>query len=438
MPRLGNALCAMVLCTLTGCIHYPPNPDMSRAVSSLALSGVSPTSTTVPIQIDDRLYVEVAFIRPDGSTRKALAFVNMGSVPLILSNDLFRELQPKPGAPLHMQLGSLDIAVDGATVEPEDLANSLRISINPFAEKPTAEALAKKPSDMAKLSAPMKVEAILPAGVLQHFDVVFDYGARTMTLATPGSLKPEGTPVPVRVNPKTGFVMLDAKIAGRLYPMVLDIGGSYGGARDTASWTEEHPNWLRSIGGIGPANLVMGPEGDEVSDPVLKIPSVSFGPLTLDAVGLEEIGPQSWFGRFATQTLFWDGIYSAKAGETVDGWIGGDVLKSFRLTIAYRDHMTYWLQQAPIDTHNLEQVGLVLSHMSGVTTVAGIAQKDGKPTVTGVMPGDKLLQIDGVETASLTRGGLIAALHGMPGTQKHLVLERDGKKLERDAVVTAF
>jgi len=436
MLRPTNALCVAVSCVLAGCVHAPPIPDMIKEVS-VSVSGVA-TPVTVPFRLDDRVYVEVAFVRSDGTERKALALVNMGSGPLVLSNALYRELEPKQGKPLDMRIGTLDIVMDAGAVQPENMANSIQISINPFAKQPIADELAKGPSMMAALSAPLKVEAVLPAGVLEHFDVVFDYGARTMTLAAPGTVKPEGVPVPVRVNPKTGFVILDAKIGGQLYPLVLDNGGSYGGARDASSWIEDHPKWFRSIGGIGPANLVMGPEGYEAADPVLRIPDVSLGPLTLSNVGMEEIGPQSWYGRIAAHVLFWDDVYSAKAGETVDGWIGGDVLKSFRLTIDYRDRMTYWLQQSPIDTHDLDQVGLVLAHMGGVTAVAGIAQKNGKPTVAGVMLGDKILQIDGVETSSLTRGGLIAALHGEPGTLKHLVLERNGRQLEFEAVVTAF
>lgn len=439
MPRLKNAFCAMALCTLTGCIHTPPNPDMSGAVSSPALAGSGPLSATVPALIDDRMYVELVFTRPDGSPRKAIAFVNMGSVPLILSNDLFRELQPKPHTALHMQFGTLDIAVDGGAVQPEAMANNAKISINPFAKAATAEDMAKGPGGlMAAMTAPLKVEAVLPAGVLAHFEVVFDYGAKTMTLAAPGAFKPEGIAIPVRLNPKTGFVMLDIKVDGKAYPFVLDNGGSFSAARDTSPWREAHPEWLRSIGGIGPANLVMGPEGFEANDPVLKIPNATLGALTLDELGLMEIGPQSWFGSWTTDALFWNRIYSAKAGETVDGWIGGNVLKSYRVTIDYPNRMTYWLEQSPIDRRDLDQVGIVLARMSGVTTIVGIARKDGAPTIAGVQPGDKLLKIDNLDTATLKRGEMLNALHGKPGDHKQLLLERGGTSFKIDAVVTAF
>ena len=137
-------------------------------------------------------------------------------------------------------------------------------------------------------------------------------------------------------------------------------------------------------------------------------------------------------------SLFFDKIYSAKAGEPVDGMLGGNVLKRFRLAIDYPNRMTYWLQQAPLDTHDLDQVGLTLAREKAVTTIAGIAQKNGADTVTGVAVGDKLLKIDGRDTATMTRGELLAALHGKPGETRHLTLERDSKPFEIDAPVTGF
>lgn len=444
MLRLKNALCAMVLCApisgiLIGCIQTPPNPDMRDAVSSPALEAGSAVIATVPMLLDDRIYVALDFTRPDGSARKVLALVNMGSAPLILSNALFRELQPKAGKPLHLQFGTLAIAVDGGAVQPETMAFNAFIGLNPFAHAATADEMAEGPGGIMKaMTAPLAVEAVLPAGVLEHFQVVFDYGAKTLTLASPGVIKPEGVAIPVRLNAKTGFVMADVTVDDETQSFVLDCGGSFSAARDTAAWRGRHPDWLRSIGGIGPANLVMGTDGYEAADPVLKIKGARLGGLTLEELGVMEIGPQSWFGRYATGALFWDRIYSGKAGEAVDGWIGGNLMKSYRLTIDYPAHKTYWLQQAPIDKQDLNQVGLVLMRNDGVTIVAGSAQKDGAPTVAGVQPADELLKIDGVETNTLKRGELLGALHGKPGEHRRLLLERGGKEFEIDASVTAF
>ena len=76
--------------------------------------------------------------------------------------------------------------------------------------------------------------------------------------------------------------------------------------------------------------------------------------------------------------------------------------------------------------------------LAGVVLVAGIATKNGKPTVDDVMPGDKLLRVAGLETANATWGALFAALHGQPGELRPLTIDRDGQTSVVRAPVTAF
>ncbi|HWD27661.1 MAG TPA: hypothetical protein VG387_10880 [Rhizomicrobium sp.] len=423
MRALKNALCAMLFCAVGGCIRLPPVADFSHAVTA------NGATATVPVTLDDnRVFVEIAFVRPDGGTRKALAWINQGQGGLVLSNALYRELDPQKT--LRLRIGTLDIAVDAAAVQPESIANDATISLDPFAGPPSARDAAKGPGgEMAAFAAPMPVEAILPPGLLQHFVVTFDYGAKTLTLAPAGGAQPEGTPVPIRVDPCTGFAMLDVTIDGTPHVFVLDDGGSYSGIRDADPLTKAHPDWLRASGGVGPANLVM--QASDIA-PVVKVPRVRAGALSLDDVGLIQMG-SGVVGR-----LFFDRIYSVKAGETVDGMIGGNVLGRYRLTIDYPARMTYWQAVAPADTHDLDQVGLVLQRDHVHTTIAAVAQKNGTDTVAGVAEGDALLAIDGAGTATMTRGELHAALHGTPGTRRHLWLERDGRRFTVDVPVTAF
>jgi hypothetical protein len=438
MRRLKNALGATLFCALTaGCIRTPPVPDMSSTVTSPA--GATRAPVTVPFTLDDnRVFVEVEFVRPDGTPRKALAFVNMGSGALVLSNALFRELKPALGRPLVLKIGAMQIAMDGSTVQPETMANAFRINLNPFSAAATAEQGAQGEGGvMAGFAAPLPVEAVLPPGLLQHFTVVFDYGARTMTLASPGTLqRPQGVAVPIRVNPKTGFATLDMTVDGTLYPVALDDGGSYTVLRSASRILAAHPGWLRSTGGVGEANYLMDPAGADASALVLKLPHAALGGLSLDGMGIVAPNVPGMLGS-VIEPVFWD-WYSAKSGETVMGWLAGNVLKSFRLTVDYPNRMSYWLQEAPLDTDDLDTVGITLGRWKGAVTIAAIAQKNGAATVGGVMPGDKLLKIDGADTGAMTRGQLLAALHGKPGDVKHLTLEREGKPVEVDAKVTAF
>lgn len=432
MPSLNNALCAMFLCALAGCVHLPQVPPMKGTVSSPSLEGKGPASATLPFLLDDnRTFVELEFVRPDGTTRRALAHINQGQAPVILSDGLYKELEIEQERPLKLRFGGMVIAVKPEGVQTVAEALNLWIGFG----KP------QKYGDgdyHARRFAPLKVEAVLPAGVLQNFQVVMDYGARTLTLAAPGTLKPEGVSVPLDRNEETGLVSLAARAGETPLRLVIDDGGSYTVLRSRAidALRDAHPDWQRGEGAVGEANTSLDATPVDIDAPMLRLPQIEAGALKLDQTGVVGSGmgvTLVWLlGDF-----FWD-MYSDKAGGEVDGWIGGNVLKAYRLTIDYPNNTSWWLKQADSDTHDLDQVGITLGRVDGKYVVAGISEKDGKPTVGGVETGDALVEIDGTAAQGMTRGQVLAALHGTPGERHHLVLVRGGKRVAVDAAVTGF
>ena len=55
---------------------------------------VPASAGTTPFVFDgNRMYAELGFVRPDGSIHRALAFVDMGSSSMTLTESLFKELQ---------------------------------------------------------------------------------------------------------------------------------------------------------------------------------------------------------------------------------------------------------------------------------------------------------------------------------------------------------
>jgi hypothetical protein len=78
-------------------------------------------------------------------------------------------------------------------------------------------------------------------------------------------------------------------------------------------------------------------------------------------------------------------------------------------------HLSYQFGETSLDTHDLDQVGITLVRMGGKTGIIGLAKKDGVDVVTGAMTGDEILSIDGQPVSAMTRGELLAALHGTPG-----------------------
>jgi hypothetical protein len=291
-----------------------------------------------------------------------------------------------------------------------------------------------------KYFAPRRVEATLPSGILQNYLVVLDYGKATLTLALPGKSKPDGIAIPAQVNPNTGLISIDASIDGHVHPVAIDNGTGYTLFRGQVvqAWLGRHPDWLRGIGAVGESNTGMLNSAIENEGTLVRVPEIALGPLRLTDVGV--LGTGSLLGTVGDGLFgdpFWKS-FSKKTPVPVDGLIGGNVLRGFRLTIDYQNRMTYWQQQRDLDPHDLDQVGITLERRAGSYFIAGIARQAGKMTVEGIAPGDKLVRIDGLSADNASRGTVLAALHGRPGDRRVLTLERAGQQLQVNALVTGF
>ena len=75
-------------------------------------------SGTVPFIFDDnRVFAELNFVRPNGTLRKALAFVDLGTPTLVLDKKLREELQGGQGNQVILRVGELEIKIDSSAVE---------------------------------------------------------------------------------------------------------------------------------------------------------------------------------------------------------------------------------------------------------------------------------------------------------------------------------
>jgi hypothetical protein len=354
------------------------------------------------------VYAQVSFLRPNGTYHETLVFVDLGSPSTILSGELFKELQLGPQEPLTIRVGELTVSVDSSSVTSE-------------------------PWFPYSIADNRKIEGLLPAGVLQKYQVVIDYAHRTLTLAQPGALKPAGIPVPFQVNEKTGLIAVEATISGSSYPLTVDTGSAYTWLRNATAqeWLAQHPDWQRAVGAVGVSNMRMADDGIEARGLVLRIPKINLSSLRLREVGALAIGPSNTNGDL----IDW---YSMKNPVPVVGWLGSNVLQDFRIMIDYPKHMSYWLRQSAVDSHDLDGVGLTLKFKDGEYFVAGITTQNGKATVEGAQVGDKLLQIEALPTATASWASIFAAVHGKPGELRTLRLERNGRQFTLRVIVTAF
>jgi Aspartyl protease len=392
-PRLGMMLLAWLI--LFG------GPVRSHAQPA--------ASGTVPFVLDgNRVYVHVQFITPEGKARKALVFVDLGSPSVILSKQLYGELGLDSKRALEIRIGEMHVSVGSANVSSDDWL--------PF---PIGE--------------DRMVEGLLPAGVLQNYQLRFDYAARTMTLALPATLQLQGTAVPFRLNPKTGLVAIEVQIDGQTYPITIDNGSGYTCIRKTTAqqWFSRHPEWQRGIGAVGPSNMRMADDGIETAGALVRIPEMKLGSLRVEHVGALAIAPDNQGHDF----MDW---YSMKNPVAVIGWLGGNVLRHYRITIDYPKKMSYWDAQSALDNHDLDYVGLTLRFTHGEYFVEGITTQEGRPTVLGAQVGDKLVQIGKLQTQGASREAIFAALHGHAGETRSLVLERQGSRIQLQTTVAAF
>jgi len=366
----------------------------------------TPDSVTVPVTL--------AFRRPDGRVGTALAWINMGMGGISLAPGLREELGHD--GPVSFRVGTMPVVVDKEGVLPASA------------------------DDFAQQLGPMPVEAILPAGVLRQFRVTLDYAGRSLTLARPSDAPAPGTAVPVQVSEATGLVSADAVIDGQSYPVVVDSGAGYSWWRGEVvrSLLVRHPDWLRAEGAVGQSNQAMVDRAFEQESTVIRVPVIAFGALRLQDVGLLGSGPARGgvVGPFVGN-LFWNAWGKGAPGPVV-GWLGGNVLSRYRLTIDYRNHVTYWLRTAAPRTNELDSVGISLVHTPEGYRIGGLVRRQGVPPVAGVEPGDQLVAINGQDAAAMTRGAVLAALQGRPGEHRRLTLRRDGQTIEADVVVRAY
>ncbi|KMO35983.1 hypothetical protein VQ02_16235 [Methylobacterium variabile] len=419
LRRAAGWLAAALAAAAAAACQPPARMDGKVAVAWPA----GPTRpVTLPLmRASHRWLVDIAFRRPDGSARRALAWVNFGTPAPILSPALYRELGLDRGRDLAFRLGEVPVTVAGDTVVdgPGRLAGQ---------------------DLLALLFAPRTVEAVLPAGVLQAFAVALDPSAATLTLGPSGSLPARGAAVPVRIAPQSGLALADASVAGEHLSLVLDPGAPYTWVRGrvAAAWRARHPGWERARGATGRSALAMVDLGLEQEATVLRLPTLALGPVTLAEIGVLGTGPLGGpVAEAALGEVFWD-RWQEPAGLPVAGWLGNNVLGDGRLTIDYAAGWARFERQRAADPHDLDGVGLTLVREEDGYAVGRVAVRAGRPLVDGVAPGDRLRSVDGRLLAGEPPESVLHALSGPPGTRRILDLERGGVPLTVEAEAVSF
>jgi len=383
---------------------------------AVSCQGKQVMSVTVPVKMDhNRMLVDAEMRGEEGNWHGACLWVDTGNPDFFISEAYARQLGV-----------DLSEAKDG-TVEG-------KLEISP----PTGVRIGGFPVDLggvrsyvvyepAWLFTTMHNDANLPSTVLKKYHVVFDYPGQTLTLAAPGSMVPRGIRVPVSVHPVTGIVQIDAVIGGDSLSLAVDNGASYSfsSAELVSRCSAQHPDWPRSVGATGCANI-WGWWPEEDVWPLLRLREVR-----CESVQFTDVGIVGLPMTFPLTT--W---YSRKTARPVDGLLGPNALKPFRIEIDYTTSSAYFERRADPDPHDMDLVGLTLRPVTdGSYVVLGAATKDGVAVVAGVEPGDTLLQVGDLVATGATMGAVMDALRGSPGEPRTLALGREGGRCKIDARV---
>lgn len=375
------------------------------------------TSGTVPIDLrDNRIFVQLTCVRPDGSLRQARFQVDSGGGSVILSESLSHDLALKSiGTPLKEEGGTFQ-----PVTTPDIRIGEMPLNLSDVSTVVTVGA-------KGEFSSGSGAEGFVPARLLRKYEVVFDYPARQFTMAQPGALKPRGVPVPSPIAEKSGFPRIELTVDGEKYGFLLDTGAAYTMISHSLidKWQAAHPDWPRCVGAVGAANMIGG--AFDANAEMLRLPEMQWGTFDLSRVGVVS-RPPGTFEKWMSNMM----------AAPIVGSIAGNVLRAFRIEIDYAHGVTYLEKGTDVDPESFNTVGVVIgAHPDASYTVDGIAQCRGKNLVEGFQPGDKLISINQWPVT----GSLADVLHELRGTRgevKNMVVERAGRPMAIKTTVTAL
>lgn len=375
---------------------------------------VKTTSTVVPLILDhNRILVDGEIQRKDGSWRKVRFWLDTGTPDFIMSESLARDLQfdlTKASSgkasfevlpPAAIRLGSMDLNFENI---------KSKVVFRPF-----------------WLFSAMHNDANIPASVLKQYSIIIDYPDRQLHIGPPDTLTRRGIQIPAEINKNTGVVQVDVQVDDeQQLNFAVDLGASYSFISDEKlkSILEKHPQWEHITGTAGYANMWGWWPANEETFQLVRIPVIKAGELELNDVGITGVPPFTPEGPTLGE---W---YSQKTARPVDGFLGANAFKGYRIEIDYPSSRLYLDKISSPDNSEMNLVGISLRILQDQTyQVVGVVTKNGNPLVAGVEPGDILLRINDLDTKGLTMGTVTDALRGKPGDIHKLTLIRNGKEI---------
>jgi hypothetical protein len=390
-------------------VAQPSQADAPPITHKMPAHSLPRQSATVAMEVrDNRVFVPLQITGPNGKKRTALFWIDSGGDTIFFSGPLAHALGLEKSGPSFQGMGNT----------PSHMVNTPHLAIEAMAIDLNDVSAAVSESKNRNAFAGVEAEGFLPATVLKKYDVVFDYPAHRFTLATSGVIAHHGVPVPLSVNPTTGFARIELSIAGRSYGFMLDTGAAYTGVSQGRidQWMREHPSWPHSVGAVGAANMVG--KSFDVGNELIRLPELSWGPVRLQNVGM-----------VSRQKGLYENVISKDMTAPIVGALSGNVLRLFRLDIDYPAGLVYLDQRNTDSANDLDSVGVIVQVKDdGSVIISGVVKRNGLAEVDGVEPGDQLLRVDGRWMAGASIATVDQALSGAV-KEKHQLTVRRGERI---------
>ena len=387
------------------------------AAQTAAKNEVAPKFVTVPITLDqNRVIIDIYLPLPDGTTKRVRGWVDTGDPELEMSQRAAKVMG------LAITCGASDCS---AAPPGEVMIGTMKISLGALKEVK----IPLRPDSAATVMVPgMSAEIKIPSTVLRNYDVLINFPDREFSIGLPGSLAFKGVKSKMLVNANTGFVQIPGKIQNKSYNLGLDVGSSISFLAEELfeKLAAAHPDWPRMTGAVGPAN--MGEVGDdEPKWKLMRVDRLQYGPLYLTDVPVAEFDKS--FSAF----------FEKDAGGAIAGLIGANALMNYRIGLDYAHSTAYFDLGNTFKFPEFDVVGLILRPEEDTRfTILGVADFDGKPSVSEVLAGDHLIAVDGIPVPDSTMGQVWSLLEGTPGQERKLTIERSGKQFTVTAQVQHF
>ncbi|HXJ90403.1 MAG TPA: hypothetical protein VMS18_26560 [Candidatus Binatia bacterium] len=391
----------------------------------LLLAGYSPAqpknapegkAVTVPATIDHNRFVIRAEVRlPNGSTETVRAWVDNGNPDLYLSRRVAMLLA------LDVKCGDQECT---APPPSEILIGGMSI---PLTALKVAKIPLRPPDQAAVLALGMDAEINIPSSILRHYDVLVDFVDRKFSIGAPRTIRFQGSPAKVQVSAENGLIQVPSQIEGKKYNLALDFGSctSFLSEDLFAKLAAAHPDWPHITGAVGSANMWGAPE--ETKWKIMRLDRVQYGQLFLTNVPMVSL-PRPILEFF-----------EKRAGMPTVGLMGSNMLLNYRVGLDYAHSTIYFDLGRTYKFPDFDVVGLVLRpEGDGRFTILGVADYDGKPSVEGVQPGDRLVAVNDLPLHDATMGQAWSMLGGKPGDEKKLTIEHAGKEFTVPASVLHF